>query len=42
VAMLLASHGFAALSLSYFGVPGLPLSTPGENCSFVAGENCTL
>jgi acyl-CoA thioester hydrolase/bile acid acetyltransferase-like protein/bile acid acyltransferase/acyl-CoA thioester hydrolase-like protein len=24
VAMLLASHGFAALSLSYFGVPGLP------------------
>lgn len=24
VAMLLASHGFAALSVSYFGVPGLP------------------
>jgi hypothetical protein len=24
IAMLLASHGFAALSLSYFGVPGLP------------------
>lgn len=37
VAMLLASHGYAALSLAYFGAPGLPATLENVPMEYFAG-----